>query len=352
MTRIRHLCATKKRKTPKSEVLVSIITPVYNTKPQYLRKCIESVLAQSFSNFEFLLCDDCSEPYIKKIIDSYDDERIVYYRNEKNLSAAGSRNVLIDVAKGKYLALLDSDDTIHPDRLKKQVEFLDNNLRVGLLGTLATVNNKHLFVKEKFSNEELERHLVFNGCALVNSSVMLRKQVLDQHKIRYKKEYVPAEDYALWCDLIGLTEFALLPEVLCNYRSYSDNISHRQNKLQKYKAALIQYAAIEKYNNIVILDKDCLADFAALNIPKKPQRLIKAIDHVLEQLSDIQDNRQKFYEKYTNCYRLICYKTYSLPKQTILLFSPLRKFFNQSIWWQIFCFVTRGLLCFTKRGRK
>ena len=102
---------------------VSVLTPIYNTKPEFLRECINSVLDQTFGDFEFLLCDDCSESYIRDIVESYNDPRIVYIRNQKNLGAAGSRNRLIDMANGDYLALLDSDDTMVETRLAKQVEF-------------------------------------------------------------------------------------------------------------------------------------------------------------------------------------------------------------------------------------
>lgn len=335
-----------------SKIKVSIITPVYNTKPEYLKECINSVLTQKFDSFEWLFCDDCSKPYIKQIIESYKDPRMVYVRNDKNLGAAESRNHLIDMAKGEYLALLDSDDTMHKDRLLKQVSFLDNNPNVGCLGTWATINNKKLFNDKKFNSQTLEEHLVFAGCALCNSSVMLRKSVLNKHNIRYKTDFIPAEDYALYCDLIGLTDFAMLHEVLCDYKYYDTNISNRLPKLQKYKAALAQYQAIEKYLNISLFNKDLLADFSSFNIPKDTHKLLEAIKLILSQLKQFPQYSDKLYDTYKNCYRVICYKTHSFSTQFRLLYSPLRKFFNQSIGWQLFCFITRGLLSFSKKGTK
>ena len=269
-----------------NNVKVSIITPIYNTKPRYLKECIESVLAQTFKDFEFLFCDDGSKPYIKRIIDKYaSDERIVYYKNDKNLGAAESRNKLIKVAKGKYLALLDSDDTMHPERLQKQVDFLEKHQSVGLLASLATENNKHLISSKIFNDScELIDQEIFAGNVICNSTVMLRKSELDRYKVKYKNEFVPAEDYALYLDLVYLTQFAMLPEVLCNYRSYASNISHRQSKLQKYQAAMAQLNCIEKYTGAVFLDKDVLADFSAWNLPKKADNLINAVNHARAEL--------------------------------------------------------------------
>lgn len=334
------------------KIKVSIITPVYNTKPEYLKECIDSVLNQTFDSFEWLFCDDCSKPYIKKIIESYQDPRIVYVRNDKNLGAAESRNRLIDMAKGEYLALLDSDDTMHKDRLLKQVSFLDKNPNVGCLGTWATVNNKKLFDDKKFNSKSLEEHLVFTENVLCNSSVMLRKAVLDKYNIRYKTNFIPAEDYAFYCDLIGLTDFAMLHEVLCDYKHYNTNISNRLPKLQKYKKAFAQYQAIEKYLNLSLFNKDLLVEFSSFNVPKDIDRLLEAIKCILTQLSQFPQYADKLYDTYKNCYRVICYKTFSLSTQFRLLRSPLRKFFNQSIWWQLFCFLTRGLLNFNKKESK
>lgn len=332
-------------------VKVSIITPVYNAPKKFLRECINSVLSQDYTDFEFLFCDDGSKPYIKKIIEKYNDSRIVYCRNEKNVGAAESRNKLIKIAKGEYLALLDADDIMHPDRLTKQVAYLDKHKNVGVLGTAFSINKKPSGIKTFDTSKEIVDQLVFCGNVICNSSVMLRASVLERYKILYKTKYVPAEDYALYLDLVDLTEFAILPEILCDYRSYSENISHRQFKLQKYNAVMAQLECIERYTGAVILNKNILADFAAWNTPKKPYELMKALDHARLQLKNKSQHEDGFWDMYKNCYRRMCYKTYSLRKQFILLFSPLRKYFEQKRRWQFFCFVTRGLLAFL-RGKK
>ena len=104
---------------------VSVLMAVYNTKEQYLREAIESVLAQTFKDFEFILLDDASSDInVKKTIESYSDKRIKYLCNEVNLGIADTRNKLIDLANGEYLAVMDHDDVSLPMRLQKEVDYL------------------------------------------------------------------------------------------------------------------------------------------------------------------------------------------------------------------------------------
>ena len=106
---------------------VSVLTPVYNTNPAYLRQMIESVLSQSFKDFEFLILNDSPENIeIENIIKSYKDERIKYFKNEKNTGISASRNRLLELAQGEYAAVSDHDDIMLPQRLEKQAEYLDN----------------------------------------------------------------------------------------------------------------------------------------------------------------------------------------------------------------------------------
>ena len=105
---------------------ISVLMPVYNTRPEHLREAINSILAQTFTDFEFLILNDCStDPAVEEVVKSYDDPRIIYAVNEHNLGISGSRNKLLDMAKGEYLAVMDHDDVSLPERLEKQAAFLD-----------------------------------------------------------------------------------------------------------------------------------------------------------------------------------------------------------------------------------
>lgn len=211
---------------------VSVLMPVYKTPESYLREAVESILVQTYTNFEFLILDDCPENPVEDIIKTYHDKRIKYFKNKKNMGISLSRNKLINLSKGEYLAVMDHDDIALSERFEKEVSFLDSHPDVGVVGTwYERFPNKK--IKKKFIvNSQIERDLMFN-CSILHPSAMLRKSVLVQNNIQYEAKFTPAEDYALWCRLIGKTKFANIPEVLQKYRDYPNNTSKTQASKMK-----------------------------------------------------------------------------------------------------------------------
>lgn len=210
--------------------------PVYNTKEEYLREAIQSILNQTFSDFEVIVVDDASTVDVRDIVNSYLDERIHYYRLAKNEGAAGARNYAIAKSVGEYIAFMDSDDVSYANRFEIQKNYLEAHPDIGCLGSRMDIigdDKDNISFVEIFSHDEIESFLLFENCAFCQSTVMLRKEILDKHNIRYKKQYVPSEDYALWLDLIGQTKFAILPDKLLSYRFHNEGISHRQKELQE-----------------------------------------------------------------------------------------------------------------------
>ena len=207
--------------------LVSVLMPVYKTPEDILKKTIESILSQTYANFEFLILDDCPEHPVENIVRQYKDKRIKYFKNEKNLGITPSRNKLIKIAKGDYLAVADHDDISLATRFEKEVAFLNTHPEVGVVGTWYQCFPKKKIKKKFVTNEQIERDLMRN-CSILHPSSMIRKSVLTQNKICYQEEYSPAEDYALWISLIGKTKFANIDEVLYLYRDYAENTSKTQ----------------------------------------------------------------------------------------------------------------------------
>ncbi|MCH5277026.1 MAG: glycosyltransferase [Desulfovibrionaceae bacterium] len=210
---------------------VSILMPVYNTPAHYLREAIDSMLAQTFTNFEFLILNDAStDPQVEEVVNSYSDPRIIYAVNEHNLGIAGTRNRLLDMARGNYLALMDHDDISLPQRLEKQVSFLEAHPETGVL------NTQFQFIgREKRSNIPLDdisikMALMMHCGDMCHPSCMLRRSVLVEHGIRYEEMFSPSEDHALFCRLLPHTRFAALPDILFRYRAWPGNVSHRQAK--------------------------------------------------------------------------------------------------------------------------
>lgn len=220
---------------------VSVCLAVYKTKPEYLKECIESILNQTFTDFEFLIVDDCPEDKkCEKIIQSYKDERIKYYRNEINLGISGTRNKLLDLAQGEYIAVMDHDDVSLPMRFEKQVAYLDAHPECGVVGSWYKKIPNGKIKKKKENNMQIEMALK-NSCPILHPASMIRKSTLIDNDIQYEAQFTPAEDYALWFDLVGKTNFHNIQEVLFAYREHEGNTSKEYaNKMIELRKKLIQ----------------------------------------------------------------------------------------------------------------
>ena len=208
---------------------VSVLMPVYNTRPEHLREAMNSILSQSFTDMEFLILNDgSSDVRVEDVVCSYGDPRIRYSRSEHNLGISGARNRLLDMAEGEYLAVMDHDDVSLPGRLEKEVTFLDEHPEVGLVGCQrANMKGDHISCFP-LDDLALRKSLMLHCGDICHPSCMIRRAVLEEHGIRYEEAFSPAEDHALFCRMLPHTKFANLPEVLFLYRSWEGNTSHRQ----------------------------------------------------------------------------------------------------------------------------
>ena len=189
----------------KNHPFVSVLIPNYNCE-KYIGESIKSILDQTYKNFECIIVDDCSTDNSWKIIQTYakKDKRIKCVRNETNLKIVKSRNKLFDLAssKSKYYAIFDSDDISMPERLEKQVKFLELNKRVMLLGGQLKIidEDSKEFARRKYpiTNKQILKKILLYS-VFAQPSVMIRKDVLK--KIGYydlKFTGIPCEDYDLW----------------------------------------------------------------------------------------------------------------------------------------------------------
>lgn len=227
---------------------VSVLTPLYNTNPEFLKEMIESILNQTFKDFEFLLLNDSPEnKELKKIVESYNDRRIIYLENEKNLGISKSRNKLLELAKGEYIAIFDHDDISLPERLEKQVDFLDKNPGTGIVGTNFIKYSSKRVHRNPEKNKDIKRNLVIRGCIVAHSTVMIRKSVMIEHNVRWREEYSPCEDYMLFSELIDKTMFCNIQQPLIIYRDHKDNTSHRYSEIMLDKSELIKNILHKNY---------------------------------------------------------------------------------------------------------
>jgi glycosyltransferase involved in cell wall biosynthesis len=219
--------------------------PVYHGS-KFLDEAIESILNQTFTDFEFLIIDDESKDNSLDIIRSYDDERVRLVENKKNLGQASSLNKGIKLACGKYIARMDQDDISIPFRLQKQVEFMENNLQVGVCGTwLEYIGHKDGVLCLETEDDLIKIKLLTNQ-NLAHPTVMIRKSILDDYNLMYDGNYSPAEDYDLWDRMFEYCDFANLPEPLVKYRLHEDQGSELNAKRQFDNAHEIRRRMIQR----------------------------------------------------------------------------------------------------------
>lgn len=225
--------------------MVSIITPSFNSV-NYICHTIESILNQSYRNWELLIIDDCSTDNSREVIESYvnQDARIKLICLEQNSGAAVARNTGIENATGRFIAFLDSDDTWHPKKLEQQVGFMLNHNYTFTYTKYHQVNENGEKIGElhfplKTSYRELLKTCVI-GCLTT---------MYDSHKLG--KVYFPLirkrQDYALWLKILKQVDYAYcVPEDLASYTVRSDSISANKWKVAQYNWKL--YRDIEKLN--------------------------------------------------------------------------------------------------------
>lgn len=211
--------------------LCTVIMPVYNSE-KYLHAAINSILSQSYDNFEFIIIDDGSKDESSKIINSYFDKRIKLIKHQSNLGIVTSLNEGLAIAKGKYIFRMDSDDVALPQRLSAQVKFMELNPEVGVCGTWIEVFGASNYIWRPPTSHDEIKVLLFVESAMAHPSVCIRKEILKKQNLLYDSKYQYVEDYKLWIELSKVTRLANLPVVLVKYRTHDSQIGQVQGQIQ------------------------------------------------------------------------------------------------------------------------
>ena len=224
---------------------VSIIMPSYNTEC-FIRETIESVLAQSYSNWELIIVDDCSTDNTDDVIKDYlSDDRIYYIKNDQNSGAAISRNRALREAKGKWIAFLDSDDMWEPHKLEKQIAFMqENGYHFSYTNYVEIDENSIPNGRSVTGPKRITKHGMYNYCWMGCLTVMYDAEAVGLVQIEDIKKN---NDYAMWLKICRTANCYLLDETLARYRKRSESISnHGYMKLIKWHYKL--YREAEKKN--------------------------------------------------------------------------------------------------------
>lgn len=221
--------------------------PVYNGET-YLRETLDSILAQTFPDFEAVIIDDCSTDGSLVIMREYarKDSRVKVFHNETNVGLTKSLNKAIGLSSGIYVARLDAGDTSEKDRFAKQVAFLNNHPDYGLVGSWATIIDERSEKIGQMAWNETDadiRKALIKHNPIIHSSIMIRRSVLE--KIGgYNEAWKYAQDYELYFQIIKYSKVANLPEFLISYRAMSGSITLRKNKRQAFLAIRSRWNAV------------------------------------------------------------------------------------------------------------
>lgn len=202
---------------------VSIITCFYNEE-KYLAKAIDSVLAQTYSNFELILVNDGSTDHSDEIVKSYCDDRIVYLSYTENKHQAYARNRGIEAATGDYIGFFDGDDIMASGKIEKQVKYLNENTDVILVsGGYAYMDgegnvNGGVIVPQYQSDEEIKAHMLFRDCIAFAGAALLRKEIIDRCQIRFDETLRIAEDYCFFISVLPYGKCVNVEDCLFYYR--------------------------------------------------------------------------------------------------------------------------------------
>lgn len=232
--------------------LISVIMPVYNAE-KYLTEAMDSILSQSFANFEFLIFNDCSTDNSRAIIDSYHDNRINFINSNINYGYLFHLNHGIEMAKGKYIARMDADDISLPNRLEKQLLFFNNNPDIVMLGSSAIIINnsgKEIQTLKMYLQPKLIFSNLFFMNMFIHSSIMGEANILK--KIKYDHNYYLAEDYYLWSQIALKHKTANIQEPLVKLRVHEESISIQKQEQQEacVKKIFAFHLSQLKINNI------------------------------------------------------------------------------------------------------
>lgn len=197
---------------------VTVLMPVYNAE-KYIGGAVDSILHQTFRDFELLIINDGSTDATQTVLESYTDPRIRIIVHKKNSGIVRRLNEGISLSKGVYIARMDADDVALPMRLEKQVAYMDKHPAVAVCGTWLKVisDTKVEIWKAPTTHDEIQSLMLFHA-AIFHPTVIMRTKTIKRYNLRYSQSYHYSEDYELWVRIANYSRLANLPEVLLHRR--------------------------------------------------------------------------------------------------------------------------------------
>ena len=282
--------------------LVSVLMSVYNTKEEWLRDCIESMLGQTLSDLEFIIITDCPTDGSDKVVLEYaaKDDRIKVIQNETNLGLTKSLNRGLAIAQGEYIARMDADDVSFRHRLEKQYHYMEEHPGIVALGAYVCTNLDMQNKEQKFpasdwtpDQEVLKIRMLFRNTGIPHPSSMLRGSVIREHNITYDERIKKSQDYKLWVDLMPYGEIQMMDEILLMYRVHDGQISAGKNNQYSYAHIVSKELAEELTGE---LTEEELAFHVNMTQIELPDEDVKGYERYVKKLIRL-NNEKGLYDK-------------------------------------------------------
>ena len=338
--------------------LISVILPVYNAE-NYVATAIESILMQTFTDFELLIFNDGSSDRSKEIIQGYNDPRIKLFDDNINAGLVARLNMGIELATGKYIARMDADDVCLLERFKKQVDFLESNPENGVCGAwtyeLAPPGTRQRVYKYVETHEEICVKLLRHN-SFAHPVVMMRRSILMDHGIRYEQEYFPSEDFRLWTRLKQFTRFYNIPQTLLYYRVHPNQTSILE--LENKKSTGIKIQLISELLGGLTANEEALYVDIIMQQYRKDSSYLSDLYRFINKI--IKTNKvKKLYDRallakeFESISISITKKCYPQNKKVIFLWLKLYPSKTSFIYYALpFYLILSGLTLFNKRSSK
>lgn len=327
---------------------VSVIMPVYNTRVDYLKSAVQSILEQDFDDYELVIVDNgSSRKEVKEFLVNQQDQRVQVLTLSQNIGPVKARNYAIKNSHGKYIAIMDSDDVALPSRLKEEFEYLESHPATALVCSRTKVLSEESFdpFKNFKSDHELELYLLFCGNPICTSSVMVRREILERKHLSFEPEYQMAEDYRLWSQLVfdGIHQ---MDKVLCLYRYHQSGVSHLQSGKQADAFFRARGAILREVFGESVFPNSLWSVISGQQQASSDdiKQFICFAEHAFTLLAERGYARGEISSYLLPMVRNLFYHTKGLRAQLTLFSSPLTKYFNLPLPWRLFCLITRGVL--------
>lgn len=266
---------------------ISVLMSVYNGET-FVKEAIDSVLNQTFKDFEFIIFDDCSTDNSAQIIENYQDERIIFIKNQQNRGLTVNLHEGMNLAKGKYVARMDADDICMPNRFQKQFDFLESHPEISILGSAVVFfddTGKEILGTQPLTHDEIIIELLL-GFTMLHPSVIMRLEDMRHHDLNYDTHFRYSQDFDLWVRASRLLKFANLQEPLLKMREHQLKISRALKPAQKAFSNEIRERQFSHFpNKLQATEKLTLHNFSSgiiLNTKEELKTLENSLHKIIE----------------------------------------------------------------------